>query len=93
MYIHGVLMQEITVSKWGNSLAVRLPARFVAEMGLKDGDRILLRRADDETFEVAVKPTPREVLEHARAQLSRKLPADIKFDRDEANSRGPSDEG
>ena len=28
------------IAKWGNSLAVRLPARMVQELGLKAGDEI-----------------------------------------------------
>ena len=30
------------VAKWGNSLAVRLPADLVRELGLKEGDTVLL---------------------------------------------------
>ena len=28
------------VAKWGNSLAVRLPADLVRELGLKEGDQV-----------------------------------------------------
>lgn len=31
------------VSKWGNSLAVRLPASLIKELGLKEGDKIDLK--------------------------------------------------
>ena len=31
-------MEQVKVAKWGNSLAVRLPSRFVKAMGLKEGD-------------------------------------------------------
>ena len=31
------------VSKWGNSLAVRLPATVVDALGLKEGDQILVK--------------------------------------------------
>ena len=31
------------VAKWGNSLAVRLPAELVRTLGLKEGDQIDLR--------------------------------------------------
>lgn len=34
-YIQGVLVQ---VAKWGNSLAIRLPAAVVEALGLKEGD-------------------------------------------------------
>ena len=31
------------VSRWGNSLAVRLPAKLVAQLGLREGDEVELR--------------------------------------------------
>ena len=34
------------VAKWGNSLAVRLPADLVRELGLKEGDQIDLIKDD-----------------------------------------------
>jgi antitoxin MazE len=33
------------VSKWGNSLAVRLPKKLVDEMGLKPGDELVVVNA------------------------------------------------
>lgn len=73
------------VSKWGNSLAVRLPAKLVEELGLKEGDDIELRRAPDGALEVTRKPTAEELFERFRGTM----PAGFKFDRDEANKRGP----
>jgi len=35
------------VSKWGNSLAVRLPAAVVDALGLKEGDDIEIRIAGE----------------------------------------------
>ena len=40
------------VAKWGNSLAVRLPAAVVEALELKEGDQIEIRIADVRTFEV-----------------------------------------
>jgi antitoxin MazE len=31
---------NIQISKWGNSLALRIPAAFIKEIQLKDGDRV-----------------------------------------------------
>lgn len=31
-------MMNIQIAKWGNSLAVRIPADFVRKLGIKDGD-------------------------------------------------------
>jgi len=33
------------VAKWGNSLAVRLPVSLVQELGIADGDELLLQPA------------------------------------------------
>jgi antitoxin MazE len=74
------------VAKWGNSLAVRLPAALVAALELKAGDDIQIRIADRRELEVSRKPGRDEILKRLRAFRGR-LPADFKFDRDEANAR------
>ena len=74
------------VSKWGNSLAVRLPAAVVEALELKDGDEIEIHVADARNFAVARKPDRAELLKRLRAFRGR-LPADFKFDREEANAR------
>jgi antitoxin MazE len=74
------------VAKWGNSLAIRLPAAVVAALGLKEGDEIEIHVADDRELAVARKPGRAELLNRLRAFRGR-LPADFKFDRDEANAR------
>lgn len=70
------------VSKWGNSLAVRLPAAVVNALGLKEGDQVAGKRA----FQVAKAPGTRELLARLRKYRGR-LPASFKFDRFEANER------
>ena len=74
------------VAKWGNSLAVRLPAAVVDALELKEGDEIEIHVADPRAFEVARKRGPEDLLKRLRAFRGR-LPADWKFDRDEANAR------
>ena len=74
------------VAKWGNSLAVRLPAAVVEALGLKEGDEIEIHVADTRRFDIARKPGRMELLDRLRAFRGR-LPADFKFDRDEANAR------
>jgi len=74
------------VSKWGNSLAVRLPAAVVDTLGLKEGDDIEIIVAGARSFEVARAPGPRDILARLRKYRGR-LPADFKFDRLEANAR------
>ncbi len=41
------------VSKWGNSLAVRLPAAIVKVLQLKEGDEIQIEIAEDRTLRIA----------------------------------------
>ena len=41
------------VSKWGNSLAVRLPATVVEMLGLKEGDEIEISVAGKRDFQVS----------------------------------------
>ena len=74
------------VAKWGNSLAVRLPASVVEALELKEGDEIEIYIADERQFGVSRKPTREELLKRLRVFRGR-LPADFKFDRDEANAR------
>lgn len=74
------------VSRWGNSLAIRLPAAVVEILALKEGDEVEVRVAGDRCFDVSKIPTRDEVIERLRAYRGR-LPADFKFDRDEANGR------
>ena len=73
-------------SKWGNSLAVRLPATVVKALGLKEGDQIEIHVAGKHSFEVAKAPSTRELLKRLR-KFRGELPAGFKFDRLEANER------
>jgi len=74
------------VAKWGNSLAVRLPAAVVEALGLAEGDDIEIEVADARHFAVKKKPTPPELLARLRKFRGR-LPADFKFDRLDAHTR------
>jgi antitoxin MazE len=74
------------VAKWGNSLAVRLPASVVDALELKEGDEIEIDVAGEREFDVSRKPGRDELLKRLHAFRGR-LPADFKFDRDEANAR------
>lgn len=74
------------VSKWGNSLAIRLPAAVVEAMNLHEGDDIEVVIAGERMFELKRKPGKTEFLERLR-DFRGKLPADFKFDREEANAR------
>jgi len=75
------------VSKWGNSLAVRLPSAVVEALNLKEGDQIEIRVAGGREFEVSRDRSVEKAIERIR-QLRRPLPPGFKFDRLEANERG-----
>jgi antitoxin MazE len=74
------------VYKWGNSLAVRLPAAVVKALGLKEGDHVEIDVAGARQFEIKKAPGARQLLARLRKYRGR-LPADFKFDRLEANAR------
>lgn len=74
------------VAKWGNSLAIRLPAAVVEALGLKEGDEIDVRVSRDSALELTGRPTLEEMADSLK-RFEGWLPADFKFDRDEAHER------
>ena len=74
------------VSKWGNSLAVRLPATVVEALKLKEGDEIEITVAGKRDFTVARDLSRERALDTIR-RLARPFPAGFKFDREEASKR------
>jgi antitoxin MazE len=74
------------VSKWGNSLAVRLPAAVVEALGLKEGDEIEISVAGKREFRVARDSSKQRALDQLR-QMKWSFPADFRFDREEINER------
>ena len=78
------------VSKWGNSLAIRLNTETVQHLGLSEGDEVdVTDGLRENTIEIRRKRTKEEL--RARLAEIRKtvnVPKDYKFDREEANSRG-----
>ncbi|ATQ58228.1 AbrB/MazE/SpoVT family DNA-binding domain-containing protein [Paracoccus yeei] len=73
------------IAKWGNSLAVRLPADLVRELGLKAGDEIELHPAG-KGFAVRRRPSAEDVLADLRRFRGR-LPAAERMSRDDAHAR------
>jgi len=74
------------VSKWGNSLAVRLPAAVVEALGLHEGDAIEIHVAGTRTFEISKPPSNEELLARLRKFRGR-MPKGFRFDRLEAHDR------
>lgn len=74
------------VAKWGNSLAVRLPASVVEALDLKEGDNIEINVADKRTFYVE-RERSREWALSVLDTLKKPLPEGWRFDREEVNER------
>lgn len=75
------------VAKWGNSLAVRIPADVARALGLKEGDNVELRAFEAGQIAVITEKQRRaEALERIR-ELAVPAPPGFKFDREQANAR------
>ena len=74
------------VSKWGNSLAIRLPASVVEALRLKEGDEVEVRVADHRPFGIARDGSCEGALARIRT-FRKEFPPDWKFDREGANAR------
>jgi antitoxin MazE len=75
------------VSRWGNSLAVRLPKTLVEQLGLKEGDQLSVVAARDGAIEVETKAARRRRALQRMAARNWTLRQGCRFDRDEANQR------
>jgi len=74
------------ISKWGNSLAIRLPASVVEALKLKEGDEVEVHVVGERAFDIARDRSRERALKRIQARR-KELPPDWKFDRDEANAR------
>ena len=75
-----------TVSKWGNSLAVRLPKALVEALKLSPGDELEVVQAAKGRIAVEKIDKRAEFLRQVE-QFHFPLPESYKLDRDEANER------
>jgi antitoxin MazE len=82
-----IMEGTMQVSKWGNSLAVRLPKALVEELGLKEGDELSVVAARNGAIEVETKEDQRRRALDRMAARNWTLPEGYRFDRDEANER------
>lgn len=73
-------MAVMQIARWGNSLAVRLPAAVVEALELKEGDRIEIQILDARRIEIARTPDRRQLLQRLRHYRGR-LPAGFRFGR------------
>ena len=74
------------VSKWGNSLAIRIPNVVVEALQLKEGDEVEITVAGMRQLGVDRDRRRQKALESLR-RLARLFPPGWKFDREEANQR------
>ena len=74
------------VARWGNSLAVRLPASVVEALDLKEGEDVEIHVIGQRSLEIGRKASRRALVERLRKFRGR-LPKDFRFDRLEAHER------
>ena len=74
------------VARWGNSLAIRIPASVAKVLELKEGDDIEVVVESGDRLRL-VKPESLETMLLGLREFRGLLPADWKFDREEANAR------
>jgi antitoxin MazE len=81
-----IIEDAMQVSRWGNSLAVRLPKKLVAELRLVPGDELVIVEASKEKIAVEKVDRRPEFLKRME-QFRWPVPEGYKFNRDEANER------
>lgn len=74
------------VSRWGNSLGVRLPRVLVKALGLKAGDELEVVSATSTRIVVAKDDSRVQAIDRMRARAW-PIPEGYNFDRDEVNAR------
>lgn len=79
-------MTQMKIARWGNSLAVRIPADVVKTLGLKEGETVNVNSLGGGRLELQMDNRRAEWLNRIQ-QLARPLPPGYKFDREEANAR------
>jgi antitoxin MazE len=74
------------VSKWGNSLAIRIPSAVVEALKLREGTEVVVRVASSRELEIGVDRSREQAIQRLR-KFRGQLPAGFIFDREEANAR------
>jgi antitoxin MazE len=74
-------------AKWGNSIAIRIPAEVVAKLGISPDEEAQIKVTGEYSFEITRDRKREEALEAIR-KLARPLPPGYKFNRDEIYDRG-----
>ena len=74
------------ISKWGNSLGVRLPRALVKDLGLEPGDELEVVSASEARIVLARYKRRARAVERMRARALRR-PDGYRFDREETHTR------
>jgi antitoxin MazE len=74
------------VAKWGNSLAIRIPKGVAEALGVGEGDDVELEAGRVGVLRLNRQMTREEALENLKRYRGL-LPADYRFDREDANAR------
>jgi antitoxin MazE len=74
------------LAKWGNSLAVRIPAEVVAKLGIAPNDEVEIKVTGEHSFEVARDRRRLDAIEKLRS-MRFALPDDYVFNREELHER------
>ena len=80
------------VSRWGNSLAIRIPSVVVEALQLKEGDEVEVTVGGLRQLSVDRDRKREKALETLR-RLARPFPRGWQFDREEANERKTEEDG
>jgi antitoxin MazE len=76
----------VKFAKWGNSIAVRIPAEVVTKLGISPNDEALIKVTGESSFEVTRYRRREDALKRLR-ELRFVLPDDYVFNREELHER------
>lgn len=69
---------QTTLSKWGNSLGIRIPAHIVRELDIRDGDEVTLEVVEGGWLEIHTNREPRRKVPRYRLEdLLKDLTPDV----------------
>lgn len=74
------------LAKWGNSLALRIPADVVSKLGIAPNEEVEIKITGESSFEVSRDRRRQEAIESIR-RMARPFPPGFKFNRDEIYDR------
>lgn len=67
-------MMNLQIAKWGNSLAVRIPADYVRQIGVKEGDQLQVHLGADGALNLRPAQWSRKAFAQELARGSKALP-------------------